>query len=212
MFAPFVKICGIQDEETARFTAKAGADFIGFVHYPDSVRHVSISRASLLSRVLGEKCNSVLLLVDPDNALLDEVQQGGGFDYIQLHGDETVSRTAEIKNKLKIPIIKAFRIFDADDFNNVESYVDYVDWFLFDAKAKSGEQGGGGESFDWSLLNGQCFSKPWMLSGGLNLQNIDEALSAVNPMGVDISSGIETIRGVKDLAKIKAFIGAVKAR
>lgn len=208
---PLIKICGLQDVGMTRLTAEAGADFIGFVHYPPSPRHVSIRTASLLSRVLANyKTRSVLLLVDPTDDLLAHIKRVGNFNYIQLHGDETPARVATIKAMLSTSIIKAFRVSCVSDIQSARAYEGVAEWLLFDAKSPKGEKGGTGTIFDWTLLEKQKFDIPWMLSGGLNLNNATQAIISVNPMGVDISSGVETIRGVKDMGKILSFIGAVQ--
>lgn len=208
---PLIKICGIRDEETALFAVEAGADFIGFVHYPNSPRHVSIQRAAFLSSVLPRQAQSVLLLVDPDDVLLDDVKNANSFDLIQLHGHETPERTSQIRSYLNRPIIKAIRVGSFDDLTQVKIYEAIADWVLFDSKPqKPSLPGGTGETFDWSILEGIKSNIPWMLSGGLNQENVSNAVSSLKPYGIDVSSGIETIRGVKDMGKIKTFIDVLR--
>ncbi len=203
-----VKICGISIPETLQAAIDEGARFIGLVFYPPSPRHVSFDIAYNLARMIPTGVRTVGLFVDPTDEQLNHICGGIALDMIQLHGDESPERVAEIKNKFGLQIIKAFRINEANDFNLVEDYT-AADWFLFDAKSETAK-GGTGHSFDWSLLKDRTFSKPWMLSGGLNEKNITDALNETQPNAIDISSGVESKRGVKDAAKIKDFMDVVK--
>lgn len=211
-----VKICGLKDIAAIDVAINAGADFIGLVFYPASPRHISVDEAARLaahiqSRGVAKKAMSVALLVDPDDALLEQVAGAVSPDMIQLHGSETPERVAAVKERYNIPIIKALALSRESDFNLVRAYEAVTDWLLFDAKpAPDGLPGGTGKTFDWGLLKGRAFSRPWMLSGGLTPFNVAEALSALSPDAVDVSSGVEAARGVKDAAKIHAFIEAAK--
>lgn len=204
-----VKICGITDPENLRASCKSGARFIGFVFYEPSPRNISFDIAWNLAREVPTGVRSIGLFVDPKDDFLEHIISGIQLDMIQLHGSESPERVAEIKDKFKMPVIKAIRIHDESDLDGIERYELVADWLLFDAKS-SKAQGGTGESFDWNVLEGRTFSKPWMLSGGLTPENICEALKALNPDAVDVSSGVEMERGVKDPQKIRAFIDAVK--
>lgn len=200
-----VKICGIKTPDILEAAVSAGARFIGFVFYPPSPRHVGADTAKELSLMLPTGVRSVGLFVDPTDEQLDDVLGIVPLDMIQLHGSESVERVAEIKQKYAMPIIKAFCVSCAADIDAARAYEDVVDWLLFDGKS-----GGSGISFDWNLLSNQGFSKPWMLSGGLTPENVVEALSALSPEAVDVSSGVESTRGVKDASKIVDFIEAAK--
>ncbi len=203
------KICGIKTPEALNAAIGAGARFIGFVFYPPSPRHVSIDTAKELALMLPTGVRSVALFVDPTDEQLEQVLAHVQIDIIQLHGNETPSRVSEIKAKYAMPIIKAFPVRVAEDIDKCTEY-DCADWYLFDAKpVDSTLKGGTGQSFDWSLLKGHDFDKKWMLSGGLTAQNVGEALSILSPAAVDVSSGVEVTRGVKDLDKIRAFISSV---
>lgn len=211
-----VKICGIKTPEMLRVAAQAGARFIGFVFYPPSPRYVAVDTAKELALMLPTGVRGVGLFVDPTDGELEDVLGKVQLDMIQLHGSEPPERVREIKEKYAMPILKAFAVREADDLLYVESY-DAADWFLFDAKPSSsstegiqGGYGGSGESFDWLLLQGKNFSKPWMLSGGLTPQNLAQALEILKPDAADVSSGVESSRGVKDADKIRAFITAAK--
>ncbi|PCJ03190.1 MAG: phosphoribosylanthranilate isomerase [Alphaproteobacteria bacterium] len=206
------KICGIKTPEALGAAVRGGARFVGFVFFPPSPRHVAIDTAKALALMLPTGVRSVGLFVDPTDAQLDAVTGRVQLDMIQLHGAETPQRVAEIKGKYALPIIKAFSVSHVEDIALARAYEDHVDWLLFDAKppADSDVPGGTGQSFDWVLLQGLEFSKPWMLSGGLNAENVEQALSVLSPDAVDVSSGVESVRGEKDIEKIRAFLAAVK--
>ncbi|MGH1456070.1 MAG: phosphoribosylanthranilate isomerase [Alphaproteobacteria bacterium] len=205
------KICGIKTPEALRAAVEGSARFIGFVFYPPSPRHVPIDTAKELALMLPTGVRSVALFVDPTDEQLDAVLGKVQIDMIQLHGNESPSRVSEIKARYAMPIIKAFPVREAGDIDVAADYTD-ADWLLFDAKSSDPSQHGGtGQSFDWSLLEGKSFDKPWMLSGGLTPENVGEALFVLKPNAVDVSSGVESSKGVKDEGKIRAFLGAVNA-
>lgn len=203
------KICGIKAPEALSAAVESGGRFVGFVFYPRSPRHVEINIAKELALMLPTGVRSVGLFVDPSDAQLAAVLGRVQIDVIQLHGEETPQRVSEIKNLYNLPVIKAFPVHVAEDVDCAKNYVD-ADWYLFDAKSSDPDMPGGtGHSFDWSLLQGREFDKPWMLSGGLNADNIGGALSVLSPNAVDVSSGVESVRGVKSVEKIRAFLAAV---
>ena len=203
------KICGIKTPEALNAAIEGGARYIGFVFYPPSPRHIEIDTARELAIMLPTGVRGVGLFVDPTDEELDAVLGKVQLDMIQLHNDESPERVSEIKQKYQMPIIKAFPVRDEEDISHVEEYTD-ADWYLFDAKsADPAMPGGTGKSFDWSILSGKSFDKPWMLSGGLTQDNVGAALSVLSPTALDVSSGVESTRGVKDTNKIRAFIEAV---
>ena len=204
-----VKICGLSEPNTLQTSIEAGARFVGFVFYPPSPRNLSFDTAWNLARAVPTGVRSVGLFVDPTDEELERIVTGIQLDMIQLHGNESPGRIAEIKSRYAMPIMKAIRVRDASDLENLDGF-EAADWLLFDAKSDKAP-GGTGESFDWNLLAGREFSRPWMLSGGLTIDNVAEALSILKPDAVDISSGVESAPGEKDPAKIKAFITAVKS-
>lgn len=207
-----VKICGLSEPETLKIAIEAGARFVGFVFYEPSPRYVSFDIAWNLARAVPTAVRSVGLFVDPDDDVLERVLTGIQLDMIQLHGQETPGRIAEIKSKYKMPVMKAIRVREETDLDDIEGYEAAADWMLFDSKPeKAILPGGTGHTFDWSILKGRTFSKPWMLGGGLTPENITEALSQLSPDAVDVSSGVESTPGQKAPEKIKAFISAVKA-
>ena len=206
-----VKICGLSDPENLAVAIETGARLVGFVFYEPSPRNVSFDIAWNLARAVPTSIRSVGLFVDPEDALLDQIVTGIQLDMIQLHGNETPGRINEIKEKYNMPVMKAIRVREESDLDNVAGFEAAADWLLFDSKhEKATLPGGTGHSFDWSLLEGRTFSKPWMLGGGLNPENVADAIKQLSPDAVDVSSGVESIPGQKDPAKIKAFIEAVK--
>lgn len=207
-----VKICGITTPEMTFVAAGAGARFVGFVFVPQSPRFIDCERARLLSRQLPTGVRSVGLFVNPDDETLSRVLGAVSLDMIQLHGEESPARIQEIKSRYHLPIIKAVSISGTDDVTKIDDYLPVIDWILFDAKApeNSNIAGGNGTPFDWTILKGRKFPKPWMLSGGLTPDNIGDALSILSPDAVDVSSGVESSRGIKDADKIREFIQAVK--
>ena len=172
---------------------------------------MSFDTAFHLARAVPTGVRSVGLFVDPSDELLEQTLGGIGLDMIQLHGNEPPGRVAEIKSRHNIDVMKAIRVASKDDLRELEGFEAAADWLLFDSRPpKADLPGGTGHSFDWTILADQSFKKPWMLGGGLNIDNVGEALSILKPDAVDVSSGVESARGIKDPDKIKAFIQTVK--
>lgn len=206
------KICGIKTPEALEAACSSGARYIGFVFFPPSPRHVEPDIAKELVHAIPTGVRSVGLFVDPSDAELERVLSRVQLDMIQLHGDEKPERLEEIKKRYNMPIIKAFPVREDDDLRDVETYRGVADMYLFDAKPVDADlPGGTGQSFDWDLLRDCTFTKPWMLSGGLSSENVGDALAILSPAAVDVSSGVEAVRGEKDIGKIRAFLAAVKA-
>lgn len=207
-----IKICGIKNPEILSVAASAGARFAGFVFVPQSPRYIHPEQARLLSRQLPTGLRSVGLFVDPSDEDLGHILGAVSLDFIQLHGNESPARVQAIKSRFNIPVIKAFAISATGDLDQVAAYIPVIDWILFDAKAPASSNiaGGNGVAFDWAILKDKNFAKPWMLSGGLTPENVADALSILSPDAVDVSSGVESSRGVKDAQKVRDFIAAVK--
>ena len=202
-----VKICGIKSSAILEAAIEAGADFVGFMHFVRSPRHVDIEALQLLISEARGRVETCVVLVNPDNSCVMEVAALSP-DWIQLHGPETPHRVEAIRDEAGIAILKAIGISTADDVAGVAAFADVADRLLLDAKAPKGAErpGGLGVAFDWSLLKALDPSLPFMLSGGLTPDTVAEAIRLIRPMGVDVSSGVETAPGVKNAALIRAFI------
>lgn len=207
-----VKICGIAGAEAADAALKAGADYVGLVFHPKSPRHVSPQQASSLAARLRGRIRIVALVADAGDEEIAAAVAACRPDCLQLHGQESPARTGAVRARFGIPVIKALAVADAADFTDVGAYQDAADMLLFDAKSPQGatRAGGHGTAFDWQLLRGQKIAKPWFLAGGLNAGNVARAIRACDPPGVDVSSGVERMAGVKDPEAIRAFAAAVR--
>jgi phosphoribosylanthranilate isomerase len=207
------KICGIRDMAAMAAARDNGAAFVGFIFYPRSPRHISPKEAGDLARARGG-ARSVAVTVDlPDTqiaAILDSVP----IDVIQLHGTETPERVAAVRERFKRPVMKSVAIAGPDDVARAQAYAETADRLLFDAKPPKDDPdalpGGNALSFDWQLLAGETWAVPWMLSGGLNAENVRTAAQASGAMAVDVSSGVESAPGVKDPERIAAFLAACR--
>jgi phosphoribosylanthranilate isomerase len=208
---PDIKICGLKTPEAIDRALKRGATHIGFIFFEKSPRYVEPDIAGKLAEAARGKAKIVAVVVDPTNDDLDEVVTLLKPDMIQLHGNESPERVLTIKAVYALPVMKVFSVRDADDLKRVEAYIGIADRFLFDAKPPRGSElpGGNGVSFDWSLLSWLDGSVDYMLSGGLNKENIGEALAITNAPGIDVSSGVESAPGVKSLVMIDEFFDAV---
>jgi phosphoribosylanthranilate isomerase len=206
-----VKICGLTRPEDALATARAGADFAGLVFHPGSPRNLSAEKARAIADKLRGRVRIVALFVDANDETISDVVAVVTPDCIQLHGKEAPQRVAEIRARFGIPVIKAIGIAEESDFDALPGYQAVADMLLFDAKAVAVAPGGRGRAFDWRLLHGRSISKPWLLAGGLNVQNVARAIAASGAPGVDVSSGVETSPGSKDSDAIRAFVEATRA-
>lgn len=206
-----VKICGLSTPESVDWALDAGADLVGFVHFPKSPRHVSIETAAALASRVAGRAKTVVLTVDPTDELVRELVSGIAPDYVQLHGKESPERVVAVRALTSRPVIKALGIGSAEDVAAAYPYRDAADLLLFDAKPPkdASRPGGLGVAFDWSLLTGA--PTPFLLSGGLDPTNVADAVRHVRPAGVDVSSGVESAPGVKDEARIRTFVTAARA-
>ena len=191
-----IKICGITDLATANFCINKKVNYLGFVFYEPSPRNISIDHAKLILEDIGNKINKVAVTKDPSDDLLFSLKPLS-FEYLQVHGDVSIERLQAIKKIINKKIIMSFNINDQSDLDNVSNYEDLSDFFLFDSKSS-----GSGIKFDWSLLNQINSEKEYFLSGGLNSENLKNAINNVNTHYFDISSGVENTTGVKDTSKI----------
>jgi phosphoribosylanthranilate isomerase len=204
-----VKICGLRDPDLVRFCAAEGADWIGFVFVEASPRHVTPEAAETLLLGVG-RAVPVALLVDPDDSLIDRVTRTG-IRVLQLHGSETPERVAEIKERTGCEIWKALGVAAAEDLAGAGAF-DAADRLLIDAKPPRGADrtGGHGAAFDWTILEGWQPPRPWILAGGLTPENVAAAIAATGAPAVDVSSGVEKLRGLKDRERVRAFLRAAK--
>lgn len=208
-----VKICGLRETEHVDAAVDAGAGLTGFVFFPPSPRNITIEEATALTRRVPAGIGKVALTVDADDAFLAAIVAGAGIDTLQLHGSETVARVRHIKSVYGLPVIKALPVSSAADITDARAYEGDADMLLFDAKPPKDatRPGGNAESFDWALLQGVSFRVPWLLAGGLNPENVADALRITKAPMVDVSSGVETAPGQKSTRKIRDFIAAVQA-
>lgn len=208
-----VKICGLTRAEDAAAAAAAGARFGGLVFFSRSPRHLDVLRAAALTRAMPEGLARVGLFVDPSDEALDAVLAEVPLDIVQLHGGETPARVAEVRARTGLPVMKAVGIAAPADLDRLWDYGLVADLLLVDAKPAPGAAlpGGNGLAFDWRLLVGRRFLKPWMLAGGLTPDNVAEAIRLTGAPAVDVSSGVESAPGVKDAGLIRAFARAAGA-
>ncbi|KRQ07317.1 phosphoribosylanthranilate isomerase [Bradyrhizobium sp. DASA03076] len=208
-----VKICGLSTRETLQTALDAGADMVGFVFFPPSPRHVSLETGRDLGRQVKKRALKVALTVDADDATLDNIMDALSPDIFQLHGQESVARLRDIKQRFGRPVMKAVPVAAAADLAVLPGYAAVADRILFDARAPKDatRPGGLGEPFDWHLLENLDLKLPYMVSGGLHAGNVVEALRVTGAGGVDVSSGVESAPGVKDPEMIEAFIRAARA-
>ena len=208
-----VKICGLSTEETLRAALDAGANMVGFNFFPPSPRYVAPAAARPLADRAHGNADVVALAVNPDDAMLDAIIAGIMPDLIQLHGKESPERVAAIRARTGLPVMKAIHIATADDLAGAARYETIADMLLLDATPPKGAilPGGNGAAFDWTILAGFKPTKPYLLSGGLTPQNVAEAIAISGAPGVDVSSGVESAPGKKDIALIRAFIAAARS-
>ncbi len=204
-----IKICGLSTETSVDAAAKAGASHIGLVHFEKSPRHVALEQAAALRMRAPPSLKVVLLLVNAEPGLTAKALEIVKPDIVQFHGTETAQWLRLLKSAVDIEIWKAFGVRDAASLKNADAYVDVADLILFDAPAQA-LPGGTGTRFDWSLLAEHKHKLPWGLAGGLNPDNVKEALRQTRAQLVDTSSGVESAPGIKDVDKIAAFCQAVR--
>ena len=218
MHAFDVKICGLSTPEAIEAAVSRGASHVGFVHFARSPRHLTIEAMAALRDLVGSGAETVIVTVDPDDALIDRFVSDVRPDWLQLHGKETPGRVAAIKARVApagIRIMKALPVAEAGDLDAVARYRDIADRILLDSKRPKGSDlpGGNGVAFDWTLLapevSGLDPALPLMLSGGLDAANVGYALRIARPAGLDVSSGVESAPGVKDVRRIHHFFDAL---
>jgi phosphoribosylanthranilate isomerase len=207
-----VKICGLTTAETMAAALDAGADLVGLVFFERSPRHVTLVQARDLAEHARGRAEIVALVVDADDATLHAINMAVAPDLLQVHGKETPERVATIKTLCGKPVMKAISVETADDAAAALTFQGIADLILFDAKAPKGARlpGGNGVAFDWRALDAVKSQVPWMLSGGLTPDNVSLAIRLTGATAVDVSSGVESTPGVKDIGKIRQFIHAAR--
>lgn len=208
-----VKICGLSRRDDVAFAVDAGADYVGFVLFPKSPRHVSTEGVGRLAGAAGP-ATTVALLVNPKDREIEAVLKRVAFGMIQLHGTESPERVRDVREKFAVRVMKAVGVRDRKDLESIEDHCDAADQLLIDAKPAPGAAlpGGAGIRFDWSLISNRKWKCPWMLAGGLDSANVADAIRETGAVQVDVSTGVESARGRKDRTRIKQFIDAAKGR
>ncbi|SET19803.1 phosphoribosylanthranilate isomerase [Oceanicella actignis] len=208
-----VKICGLTEPEGLRAAAGAGAAYVGFVFFARSPRNVAPAEAARLAALAPAGLCKVALTVDADDAALEAILEAAPIDMLQLHGAETPERVAQLRERFGLPVMKAVGVADEGDLPAIAEHARAADQLLIDARPPRGAAlpGGNGLSFDWRLLQGRRWAVPWMLAGGLTPENVAEAVRLTGARQVDVSSGVERAPGIKDPARIAAFVRAAAA-
>ena len=208
-----VKICGLITPRSVAAAVDAGARYLGFNFFPKSPRYASPEQAASLAVEVPPGVAKVGLVVDADDATLDAITALVPLDIIQLHGTETPARVREIRDRTGLPVMKAVGVASQADLAPLEGYEAVADQILLDAKPAPGADlpGGNGLTFDWRLIAGRKWARPWMLAGGLTPENVARAINLTGAEQVDVSSGVETAPGIKDADLIRAFVRAAGA-
>lgn len=207
-----VKICGINSAVAADAVLRAGADFGGLVFFAKSPRHLSLEQGAMLAERMRGRLRLAALVVDESDVQMAAIAQQVKPDFFQLHGKETPERVRHIRSRFGIPIIKALAISEPGDLAKVAAYDDVAEMLMFDAApaANASRPGGHGAAFDWQLLNGRSFARPWFLAGGLTPDNVARAIAVSGAKMVDVSSGVESAPGMKSPTRIADFVAAAK--
>jgi phosphoribosylanthranilate isomerase len=208
-----VKICGLTETAGLSAAVASGARYVGFVFFARSPRHVTAEQAAALASEVPLGIAKVGLFVNPDDDTLTRVLTRVPLDLIQLHGNESPARVAEVRALTGLPVMKAVGVATPADLDLLWDYGLVADMLLVDAKpaTDASRPGGNGLAFDWRLLVGRQILKPWLLAGGLTPENVHEAIRLTRATGVDVSSGVENAPGIKDPARIRRFVARATA-
>jgi phosphoribosylanthranilate isomerase len=208
-----VKICGITSADAADAAMKSGAEFVGLNFFPASPRNLKPEQAAALAARMRNRSRLVVLLADARDEEIAVAVSAAKPDFLQLHGRENPERIAAVRVRFGLPVIKAISVADADDLAEVSAFEKVADMLLFDAKppVSASRPGGHGAAFDWQLLRGRTFARPWLLAGGLTAENVGRAIRSAEAPGVDVSSGVELAPGLKSADMIRDFVAAVRA-
>jgi phosphoribosylanthranilate isomerase len=207
-----IKICGLNTAAALDAALAAGADLVGFVFFPPSPRNIELAAARVLGGRVASRAGKVALTVDADDTLLAAIVEALDPDMLQLHGKETPQRVAAVRARFGRPVMKAIAVETPADLAAATAYAGIADRLLFDARAprEATRPGGLGTPFDWRLLQDFDPTIPFMLSGGLDPENVTTALAITRAPGVDVSSGVERVPGEKDVERIRSFILAAR--
>ncbi|MGB0703766.1 MAG: phosphoribosylanthranilate isomerase [Paracoccaceae bacterium] len=207
-----VKICGLTSPEAIKGAAQAGATYGGLVFYEKSPRHLSLAKAREVALAAPPGFAKVALVVNPQDAFLEEMLSQVPIDILQLHGAEQPQRVQQIKQSTGLPIMKALGIATAQDLHEIDRYAEICDQLLIDAKPAPGAKlpGGNGLAFDWQLLENHTWKIPWMLAGGLTPDNVAQAIRVTQARQIDVSSGVESAPGLKDMDKMRNFVAQAR--
>jgi len=207
-----VKICGLREPAHVAAAAAAGAAYVGFVFFAKSPRNIALADAAALALTVPAGVAKVALTVNASDAELDAITAAVALDMLQLHGSESPSRVSDVKARYGLPVMKAVGVAERPDLAALDLYQGVADQILVDAKPPKGAAlpGGNGLAFDWTLLLGRVWRRPWMLAGGLTPENVALAIRSTNARQVDVSSGVETAPGAKDEGLIRRFIAAAR--
>jgi phosphoribosylanthranilate isomerase len=197
-----VKICGMTDAATIQTAIDHKVDYLGFVFYPKSPRNLTPKQATLLTKNIPSHINKVAVIVNETNQFIEYIKND--FNTFQLHGDEDLNRVKELKKKYNKKIIKAIKVTDENSAKKFQQFEDEVDMFLFDSPAMEKSA-----KFNWKILQNLKITKPYLIAGSINIDNVDEVLK-YNPYGIDVSGGVEKNRGIKCGDKIIKFLDKVK--
>jgi len=208
-----IKICGLKTPEALDVALESGADLVGFVFFGPSPRNLDLATARTLGARVQGRAGKVALSVDATDDALFDIVAALKPDMLQLHGTETPERVVAVRTRFGLPVMKALPIAERSDLSPIRLYANVADRLIFDARAPKDatRPGGLGKSFDWTLLKGIDVGVPYMLSGGLTVENVADAIRITGAPGVDVSSGVERAPGEKDPDKIRAFIRAARA-
>ena len=197
-----VKICGMTDAASIQTAIDHKVDYLGFVFYPKSPRNLTPKQATLLIKNIPSHINKVAVIVNETDQFIEYIKND--FDTFQLHGDEDLNRVKELKKKYNKKIIKAIKVTDENSAKKFQQFEDEVDIFLFDSPAMEKSA-----KFNWQILQNIKITKPYLIAGSINIDNVDEVLK-YNPYGIDVSGGVEKNRGIKCGDKIIKFLDKVK--
>lgn len=204
-----VKLCGFKDQDSIQAAVANAADFIGFIFYEKSARYIDPKQAATVSKIIPKNVGKVAVVVDASLELIEQINQHLQPSHLQLHGQESVEYIKKIKETYpNIKIIKAIAVRKKDDLKQVSEFEDFVDYFLFDSKDDQ-QKGGTGHAFDWNILSALKTQKEWFLSGGIHADNVQEAIDKTGAKMIDISSGIEEVKGEKSVNRIEKFMSCL---